>query len=100
MDTDIKIEGINELVHRFSIRKKQLLAEAINMYYECQSKCYTNVLNVSEKCEIKCQQKLDGFDKIKKQYNEKYDAFLVSYDIEDMVRVDGKTDVDGLRRQL
>lgn len=100
MNGDIKILGVNELVHRFSIRKKQLLAEAINAYYECQSKCFTNVLSVNEKCEMKCQQKLDGFDQIKKQCNGKYDAFLLNYDMDDMAKVDRSTDIDTLKRQL
>ena len=100
MNTDIKILGINELVHKFTMKKKHLLAGAINTYYECQAKCYTDVLKVNEKCEIKCQRKLEDFDQIKKQMNGKYDAFLLSYDMDDMARIDNKTDGDSLRRQL
>jgi len=100
MNGEIKIRGVNELVHAFAMRKKQLLAHAIHTYYTCASVCYADVLNVSEKCELRCQQKLDGFDAVKKSCNGKYDAFLVSYDMDDMARVDGQGDPDTLRRQL
>lgn len=100
MNNEIKVLGINELVHLFTIRKKQYLADAIHTYYECQSRCLSDVLNVNEKCELKCQQKLDGFDRLKKQCNGKYDAFMLSYDMDDMARLDPKTDGDALRRQL
>ena len=100
MSGEIKVQGVNELVHAFTIRKKNLLARAINTYYECTARCYSDVLNVSEKCEMRCQQQLDGFDQAKKACNGKYDAFLVSYDIGDMARAEGKPDDGELRRQL
>lgn len=100
MNQELKIEGVNEIVNEFTKAKKQLIAEALQTFYQCRLPCYKDLSQLNEKCEIKCQQRLEAFDSLKKNTNKRYDAFLFKYDSDDMAKLQNIKNDDFYRKQL
>ena len=98
MNTNLTIEGVNELINEFNIKKKNLLATALKTHYQCQLPCLRDLSNKNKKCIIRCQQRLDGFDQLKKNTNKRYDAFLFKYDFNTLAQLQGTDNSESLNQ--